>query len=134
LCAKLHKCDTTLLPDDDIKIYDALKSTAVFSRIQSCLYQYLDLQGFLVGRYFVVKEFAVFKDGFKLSHYIFGSVPWSSTTKAGRCDVIENRHGIQWEDGMVPYCMARSLITKAVMSTTTTDEIVVYIKEHQKQE
>jgi len=26
--------------------------------------------------------------------------------------LIENRHGIQWEGEMVPYCMARSLITK----------------------
>jgi len=52
--------------------------------------------------------------------------------------LIENRHGIQWEDGMVPYCMARSLITKAVMGTTTTndddDDIVVYVKGHEKRE
>jgi len=51
---------SSLFPKDDIKIYDASKSTA--SR-QSCLYQYLsvDLQGFFVGRQFV-KEFAAFKD------------------------------------------------------------------------
>jgi len=42
---------------------------------------------------------------------------------------------------MVPYCMARSLITKAVMGTTTTaddddddDDIVVYVKGHEKRE
>jgi len=39
---------------------------------------------------------------------------------------------------MVPYCMARSLITKAVMGTTMTDsdddddDIVVYVKSHEK--
>jgi len=91
------------------------KSTVVFSRTQSCLYQYLDLQG-LVGRYFVAKKFVALKDGFKLSHYIFGcSVSWSSLTKAKRYQamwLIENRHEIQWEDGMVPYSMAKSLITK----------------------
>jgi len=88
---------------------------------------FMDLQGFLVERHFVVKEFAALKNGFEFSHYIFGcSVPWSNLTKAERHQsmwLIENRHGIQWEDGMVPYCMARSLITKAVMSTTmTTDD------------
>jgi len=41
LCAKLPKCNITLFPEDDIKIYDASKSTAIFSRTQSCLYQYL---------------------------------------------------------------------------------------------
>jgi len=73
---------------------------------------FVDLQGFLVGRHFVAKEFAALKDGFELSHYIFGCpVPWSSLTKAERHQamwLIENRHGIQWEDGMVPYCMAKS--------------------------
>jgi len=44
--------------------------------------------------------------------------------------LLENRHGIQWEDGMVPYCMAKSLITKAVMGTTATDnDIVVYVRD-----
>jgi len=101
----------------------------------------VDLQGFLVGRHFVVKEFAALKDGFELSHYIFGcSVPWDSLTKAERYQamwLIENHHGIQWKDGMVPYCMARSLITKAVMGTMTTDDNdddIVYVKGHEKRE
>jgi len=33
---------------------------------------------------------------------------------------------------MVPYCMAGSLITKAIMGTTATDDIVVYVKGHEK--
>jgi len=49
--------------------------------------------------------------------------------------LIENHHGIQWEDGMVPYWMAKSLITKAVMGTTATnDDIIAYIKGHEKRE
>jgi len=32
----------------------------------------VDLQGFLVGRHFIVKEFAALKDEFELSYYIFG--------------------------------------------------------------
>jgi len=36
---------------------------------------------------------------------------------------------------MVPYCMARDLITMTVMGTTATDdEIVVYVKVHEKRE
>jgi len=114
---------------------------------QSCLYQFVDMQSFLVGRHFVVKEFAALKDVFELSHlyfslflsYIFGcSKPWSGLTKAERHQamwLIENRHEIQWDDGMVPYSMARSLITKAVMDATTTDdEIFVYVKGHEKRE
>jgi len=32
---------------------------------------FVDLQDFLIGRDFVVKEFAVLKEGHVLSHYIF---------------------------------------------------------------
>jgi len=47
--------------------------------------------------------------------------------------LIENRHGMRWNDGMVPYSMDSSLITKAVMGAATTDdEIVVYVKRHEK--
>jgi len=105
---------------------------------------FVDLQGFLVGRHFVVKEFAALKDGFELSHYIFGcSVPWDSLTKAERHQVmwlIENHHGRmgQWEDGIVPYYMARSLITKAVMGTThdddDDDDDDIVVKGHEKRE
>jgi len=40
---------------------------------------FVDPQGFLYGRHFVVKEFAsALKNGFELSHYIFGC-PYSCT-------------------------------------------------------
>jgi len=70
---------------------------------------FVDLQGFLVGRHFVVKEFAALKEGHVLSHYIFGCpYPWTLLSKSERHQAmrLENRQEIQWEDGMVPYCMA----------------------------
>jgi len=49
--------------------------------------------------------------------------------------LIKNRHGIQWEDGMVLYCMAESLITKAVVGTTSTDDdIIVYTSRDMRNE
>jgi len=81
-----------------------------------------------------VKEVAVLKKGSILSHYIFASpYPWNLLTKSERsCAswLIANHHGLQWEAGMVPYSMARHLITLAVVSKTLS-----YIKgERQKRE
>jgi len=46
---------------------------------------FVDLQGFLVGRHFVVKEFAALKNGFELSHYIFGCpYLWTLLSKSER--------------------------------------------------
>jgi len=60
---------------------------------------FVDLQGFLIGRHFVIKEFAALKDGFELSHYIFVCpYPWTLFSKSERHQamwLIENRHGIQ---------------------------------------
>jgi len=79
-----------------------------------------------------VKEFAALKEGHVLSHYIFVCpYSWDLLLKSERHQamwLIENRHGI-------PYWMAKSLITKAVMGTTSTDDdIVVYVKGHEKRE
>jgi len=42
---------------------------------------FVDLQGFIVGNWFVVKEMAVLKKGSILSHYIFASpYPWNVLT------------------------------------------------------
>jgi len=103
---------------------------------------FVNLQGFFIERHFVVKEFAALKDGFEFSHYIFGCpYPCTLLSKFERHQamwLIENRHGMQWENGIVPYWMARSLITKAVMGTTATDDdddddIVVYVKGRTQQ-
>ncbi|KMQ83780.1 hypothetical protein RF55_19109, partial [Lasius niger] len=98
---------------------------------------FVDLQGFIIGRNFIVKEVAILRDGFVLSHYIFGSpVPWHVLTKSEKSQaswLIGHHHGLQWEDGNVPYSMATRLITKAVMGSTE-DEVFVYVKGREKQE
>jgi len=72
---------------------------------------FVDLQGFRIRRDFVVKEFAALKEGYILSHYIFVyPYPWDILSKSERHQTmwpIENHHGIQWEDGMVLYWMAK---------------------------
>jgi len=46
---------------------------------------FVDLQGFIVGETFVVKEFAVLREGYILSHYIFGRpYPWDRLPKSER--------------------------------------------------
>ena len=37
-------------------------------------------------------------------------------------------HGLQWEDGMVPYNEAKCLITRAVFK----HDVIVYVKGHEK--
>jgi len=139
LCAKLPKCDTTLFPEDDIKIYDASKSTAIFSRTQSCLYQYLwicmvsSLEDILLLRSLLLsKRDMFFLIIFLDDPYCGVASPKRKVTR--RCDWLRI-DGIQWEDGMVPYCMARSLITKTVMGTTThDDDDDIVVKGYEKRE
>jgi len=100
---------------------------------------FADLQGFLIRKDFAVKEFAALKEGHVLSHYIFEPpYPWDILSRPERHQAIwltVKHHGLRWDDGMVPYKMAKSLITKAVMGTTTTsDNIIVYVKGHEKRE
>jgi len=92
---------------------------------------FVDLQEFIVGNWFVVKEVTVLKEGSVLSHYIFASAyPWNLLTKSERsCAswLIANHHGLQWEAGIIPYSMARHLITSAVIDTED-DVALVYVK------
>ncbi|XP_071570755.1 uncharacterized protein [Temnothorax nylanderi] len=68
---------------------------------------FVDLQGFVVGMKFVVKEAAVLRNGTVLAHYIFTCpMPWNLFTKSDKsCAswLIRNHHGLRWEDGNVPY-------------------------------
>jgi len=41
--------------------------------------------------------------------------------------LIANHHGLQWEDGIVPYSLAQHLITSAAISTED-DDAFVYVK------
>jgi len=64
---------------------------------------FVDLQGFIVGSWFVVKEVAVLKKESVLSHYIFANpYPWDLLTKSEKsCAswLIANHHGMgSWDD------------------------------------
>jgi len=51
---------------------------------------FVDLQGFVVGRRFVVKEIAVLRKGAILSHYIFTCpILWNILTRKVLCFLIE---------------------------------------------
>ena len=93
---------------------------------------FVDLQGFIVNKKFIVKEVAVLKQGTVLTHYIFTSpVPWKLLTRSDRfCAswLIAYHHGLQWEDGTIPYNEAKRLITAAVFE----DDAIVYVKGREK--
>ncbi|KYN03416.1 hypothetical protein ALC62_05734 [Cyphomyrmex costatus] len=80
---------------------------------------FVDLQGFIVGKKFVAKEVAVLREGTILSHYIFTCpIPWNYLTKSEKhCAswLGAYHHGLQCEDGMIPYSMTKRLITMAVI-------------------
>lgn len=100
---------------------------------------FVDLQGFIIGRNFIVKEVAILRNGYVLSHYFFASpVPWRVLTKSERSQaswLIGHHHGLQWEDGNVPYSMAKRLITMAVMDATEDEDTpIVYVKGREKRE
>ena len=72
------------------------------------------------------------KQGTVLTHYIFTSpVPWKLLTRSDRfCAswLIAYHHGLQWEDGTIPYNEAKRLITAAVFE----DDAIVYVKGREK--
>ncbi|KMQ86428.1 hypothetical protein RF55_14581 [Lasius niger] len=73
-------------------------------------------------------------DLFSLTTFL--EAPWHVLTKSEKSQalwLIEHHHGLQWEDGNVPYSMAKRLITKAVMGSTK-DEVFVYVKGREKRE
>ncbi|KYN14582.1 hypothetical protein ALC57_13216 [Trachymyrmex cornetzi] len=94
---------------------------------------FVDLQGFIINKKFIVKEVAVLRGGTILTHYIFSHpMPWHFLTRFDKSCVSwlsAYHHGLRWDDGMVPYSIARRLITEAVLEE---DEAVVYVKGHEK--
>jgi hypothetical protein len=100
---------------------------------------FVDLQGFpLAQADFVVKEFAALRKGSVLSHYIFESPkPWKFLMKfemSCASWLTSYHHGLRWEDGIVPFCRAKQLITTAVLGTENGDEDIIYVKGHEKRE
>lgn len=98
---------------------------------------FVDLQGFVIDGRFVVKEAAVLREGYVLSHYVFASpMPWHflrRTEKAEASWLIARHHGLRWNDGSVPCSMAKRLITTAVASTDIS-RTVLYVKGLQKRQ
>ena len=100
---------------------------------------FVDLQGFVVSNKFIAKEVAVLRRGTVLAHYIFRSpIPWHLLTKSEKCQALwlmANHHGLQWEDGIVAYSMAKRLITTAVVEEEDDKmQCIVYVKGCQKRE
>ena len=100
---------------------------------------FVDLQEFIINKKFIVKEAAVLKNVSVLCHYIFKcSVPWHELTRYEKSQVswvIRNHHGLRWEDGVVPYDMARRLITTAVKGATENGmHPIVCVKGLEKRE
>ncbi|KYQ48812.1 hypothetical protein ALC60_12135 [Trachymyrmex zeteki] len=93
---------------------------------------FVDLQGFIVNKKFIVKEVAVLKQGTVLTHYIFTNpVPCKFLTRSDRSFaswLIAYHHGLRWEDRMVPYSEAKRLITTAIFE----DNAVVHVKGREK--
>ncbi|EFN84015.1 hypothetical protein EAI_07073 [Harpegnathos saltator] len=100
---------------------------------------FVDLQGYMVGKRFIVKEAAILKNGTILSHYIFTSpMPWHLLTRSDKSRaywLTANHHGLRWEDGTVKYYRANHLVTAAVagdMYDELEDDAsqFVYVKRH----
>ncbi|KYN18782.1 hypothetical protein ALC57_08896 [Trachymyrmex cornetzi] len=88
---------------------------------------------FIIEKQFVIKEVAILKNGNILTHYIFTSpMPWRFLTKSDKRHatwLMTNHHGLQWNDGMVPYRMVRQLISEAVIGDTST---IIFVKGLEK--
>ncbi|KAL6420400.1 hypothetical protein ACFW04_014527 [Cataglyphis niger] len=90
---------------------------------------FVNLQEFLVGMKFVVKEVAIFTC----------SIPYNLLTRSNKsCAswLIANDHGLRWEDENLSYNMAKCLIISTVLGSEEDDEMstLVYFKRCQKRE
>ncbi|KYN29551.1 hypothetical protein ALC57_00999 [Trachymyrmex cornetzi] len=101
---------------------------------------FVDLQGFIIGNKFIVKEVVVLRKGAILSRYIFTCpMSWSFLTKSEKYCVSwlsDYHHGLQWEDGTIPYSKVKRLITMAVNGVEECDDnkALVYVKRREKRE
>ena len=99
---------------------------------------FVDLQGFVFNKNFIVKEAAILRKGFIVSHYFFTCpVPWGVLIKSERRQVTWatfKHHGLQWEDGNIPYSRAQDLITAAIDVGVSDEEesSLIYVKGHEK--
>ncbi|KYQ58525.1 hypothetical protein ALC60_02475, partial [Trachymyrmex zeteki] len=99
---------------------------------------FVDLQGFIVGKKYIVKEVAVLRKGAILSHYIFTCpMSWNFLTKSEKyCAswLSAYHHGLQWEDGMIPYNIVKRLITIIGAEENDDNKSLVYVKGSEKRQ
>ena len=101
---------------------------------------FADLQGFVVGGKFHVKEVAVLRKGEELTHHVFRApIPWSQLTRDEKQQVnwlTVNYHHLHWKDGDIDYRHARRLIQRAVLEGLYDDDddekMIVYVKGLEK--
>ncbi|KYM83281.1 hypothetical protein ALC53_06239 [Atta colombica] len=90
---------------------------------------FVDLQEFIVGKKFVVKEVTVLRKGFSI--IFMCPVPWNFLTKSEKyCAswLSDYHHGLQWEDGMISYNMAKDTMA-VIAKENDNNKALIYIKE-----
>ncbi|KYQ58451.1 hypothetical protein ALC60_02559 [Trachymyrmex zeteki] len=94
---------------------------------------FVDLQGFVVGKKFIVKEVTALRRGTILIHYIFSCpMSWNFLRRSNKSYASwlnAYHHGLRWDDGIVPYSTAKHMIKEAVIEE---DEALVYVKGLEK--
>lgn len=95
---------------------------------------YVDLQGFkTISNEFIVKEAAILLNGNELLHWIFeppfGLHRLTSSEKRQVQWLVKKHHGINWQDGYVPYGKARNCLTQALERSQT-----IIVKGSEKKE
>lgn len=97
---------------------------------------FVDLQGFVVGERFIVKEVAVRRGGRVLTHCVFTApMGWDLMTRAEKsraCWLVANHHGLEWEDGDVEYARARETIRRVVLDGGMELSPLIYVKGAEK--
>jgi len=100
---------------------------------------FLDLQGFIVNKKFIVKEVAMLKRETILTHYIFYEFRTKFLEIFDKirqvlhflvdCTMDCNGKMIPY-NGIVPYNEMKRLITMAIFE----DDVIVYVKGHEKRD
>lgn len=118
-----------------------MKSDSRFLLVTMCSYipTFVDVQGFIVNDKFMVKEVAVLRHGWTITHHVFTApMAWNLLTRAEKskiCWLIGNHHGLAWKDGDVEYNRAKEIIRRAVCDGASEDnasERRIYVKGIEK--
>ena len=96
---------------------------------------FIDLQGFMIRKKFIMKEVAVLRKGAILFYHIFTCPrPWNFLTKSEKyCTswLSAYHYGLQWEDG-IPYSIVKSLMVVIGAEENDDNKALVYVKGCEK--